>query len=86
MWGKLPEQLEMEERQWKTLRSKSAGKRGQLHCVTMNRKDAVGLYQMEEQPPEEGRRHMLSNTPGPDFWLVQGWPTCSVEVRMEELF
>lgn len=30
---------------------------------------------------------MLSNKPGPEFWLVQGWqPTCAFEVRMEELF
>lgn len=51
MWEKLPGQLEMEEMQWKTFRFKSAGKRGQLHCVTVNRKDAVWLYLGEEQPP-----------------------------------
>lgn len=50
MWGKLPGQLEMEERQWETFRSTSAGKREQLHYVTVDRKDAVWLYQMEEQP------------------------------------
>lgn len=29
----------------------------------------------------------LSNKPGPQFWLVQGWqPTCAFEVRIQELF